>query len=218
MSPTARPPALLSPIGRAWPLFVAAIALSAVGCKKKPTPNPTVRDLSWHGLELGMPHKQIAERFRAQGWEWECTEASNVMFLEGDALYTLWVKQAARKRVQRCATRRPKGKKPGPERILRIGLYFLDGKLVRLNVLMALGDQQVMKRLKARMGTPRSLMLTRYAYASKKQARTNVWALSRRTTRMLWLRMQHRQELVFLTTDAKLVATMRAISTTRKDE
>jgi hypothetical protein len=211
-----RPPTALLSGPRLVPVLwlIGVVGLGA--CAKRPS--PPVQALEWQGLLIGMERNQAEKRLRDAGLRFQCAPAKNVTFLDGQALYTRWVKQAQAGRVVLCTASRKKGAKPGPDGVLQSKLYFLDDKLYRLHVKILSTDRKFGQLLRARYGTPRQQTIARYAYAGKQPSRIRMWTLKRPSTQLLWLRSGHHQQLVLFTRDPERVKALRALSSSRKGD
>ena len=198
-------------------LLMGVVGLCACAKKKKHTAPPK-KTPEWHGLRIGMPQKQAVKKLKDADLRVYCAPAQNVTYLDGEKLYTRWIKKAQAQRVVRCKAKRKKGGKPGKDGVLQSKLYFLDGTLYRLHVKIFRTDLAFEKILKERYGTLRAQSIVRHAYASKKGSAMNVWTLTIKSTQLIWLRSSHHQQLVLFTTKPERVKALKALSTTRKGE
>ncbi len=194
--------------------LVGLVGLSA--CSKPKQSNPPVKTPEWQGLRMGTPRQDAEKRLRDAKLRVSCLPAQNVTFLENNALYTRWIKPGKGDRIVRCTARRKKGAKPGPDGVLHTKLYFLDGKLFRLHVKILSTDLAFDQLLRARYGVLRQQMIARHAYASPKPTMIRMWTLARASTRLIWLRAQRQQQLIWFTTDPARIKTLKALSSTRK--
>jgi len=209
-----------SPLGlrlAALLLLTSVVTLGACS-KKKPRSSPPVKTPEWHGLRIGMAQKKAEQRLKGAGLRVHCAPAQNVTYLDGKALYTLWIKKGQEKRVVRCLVRRKKGAKPGLDGVLESKLYFLDGKLYRLHVKLFTTDLKFDRLLRARYGVFLQAEISRHAYAGKKPSVIRMWTLTQKATRLLWLRSSHHQQLVLFTTSPDHVKALKALSSARKGE
>lgn len=212
------PPTTLSH-GLRFALLLWLIGVGGLGaCAKKKSPSPPVKAPEWQGLRIGTERKHAEKRLRDAGLRVHCAPAQNVTYLDGKALYTRWIKKAQAGRIVRCTARRKKGAKPGLDGVVQSKLYFLDDKLYRLHVKIFSTARVFGRLLKARYGTFRQQRVARHAYAGKKPSMIRMWTLAISSTKMLWLRSGHHQQLVLFTTDPKRAKALKALSTTRKGE
>ncbi len=194
--------------------LIAVVGIGA--CAKPKRSSPPVKTPEWQGLSIGMSRKHAEKRLRDAGLRVHCSPAQNVTFLDGEALYTRWIKPGKTNRIVRCTARRKKGAKPGPDGVLQSKLYFLDDTLFRLHVKILSTDLAFDQLLRARFGVLRQQTIARHAYASKSPTKIRMWSLALASTRIIWLRSGTQQQLVLFTTTPARVKTLKELSSTRK--
>jgi hypothetical protein len=210
---------------RGWPraALLAPLlgSLLAGGCKQS-SPKKQSAALEWKGLRLGQPPSQARARAKSLGWVLTCKPATTVLYLDGDELATQWVLSAEQKRTVRCVGQRPrptgmKPAKPGDSpRLIRTVLFFLDGRLVRMNILVATADPPFAKRMHANWGRFDHRDLSIRLYGAKKRGRIRAQVKRVGHTALIWLRKARAQELIFVTTDPKQVKALKHIATEKK--
>ena len=200
-----------------WLAVLALVgALSVTACrKKKSAPKTAGQPLAWNNLAVGMTRKQVDERLDRLGWGAACKPSKTATYLTGNELLTRYVKQTARTRTQRCSAAAKKGTKVWSPPVRIIKLFYLDGRLVRMNVLVAAPDSELGPLLKGRFGKLPGKQLTRYMYAGKRSRTFRVWTVERKGVALVWLRSARMQELVFFATDKPTLKTLEAVTTTR---
>jgi len=196
------------------------IAASLGGCNKpsRKAPKP-LEGLQWEGIALGMSTEQVKARLEALGWSTTCQTPNTLVYLDGNALLTRWVKRADRKRAHRCDSRftPPKTSPDGPGR-LRAKTFFLDGTLRQLTVVVEWGDAALSKELRRRWGTYQQTDLELYLYSSRRPGRLRALAFRRNSTTVLWLRKAKIHELIFVSHTPAAVKALRAVASMKKNE
>jgi len=201
----------------AWPVVLALVgALSVTACrKKKATTKAADQPLAWNSLAVGMTRKQVDKRLGELGWGASCKPSDTATYLTGSKLYTRYVKQTARTRTERCTAATKKGTKAWSPPVRIIKLFYLDGRLVRMNVLVAAPDSELGPLLNARFGKLQGKQVTRHMYAGKRSRTFRVWTVEGKGVVLAWLRSAKMQELVFFATDKRTLKTLEAVTTTR---
>jgi hypothetical protein len=209
-------------------LGVGALGVGALGagvlcsgCDEKPERKPkTFDDLHWEGLRLGMAVEQARARMKELGWKTRCRPSPTVVFLDGDALATRWIKQAERGRTLRCDAHVPR-KKAVPKRgkarrRLRAKLFFLDGTLRQMNIVLAVPDERIAPALRKRWGAFKQVRLSMYMYGSSRPGQLRALSFRRGGDTVLWLRRARVHELVFVSHEPAQVKALRSLVTLEK--
>lgn len=199
--------------------LLLAASLGACGKKKEKTPSPR-EPLTWNGLALGMPAQNAKDRLKALGATVTCQPASTVMFLDAGTLTTLWVKQAARSRTERCDAVRPAARAKAtdqPRGLIRAKLFFLDGTLRQLNVVLGENDGELGKAMEKRWGPPEQTSVSVRLYSGKMEGSIRVFQYKDKERLVMWLRKASLQELIFLAHLPEAVAPLQQISSQTKE-
>lgn len=206
---------------RPSPLALLLFAATLAACGKDKVKDPPPREpLTWNGLAIGMPVAQAKERLQALGTQVTCQEARTVMFLDAGTLTTQWVKADARGRTLRCDAVKA-GAKPKPTEpqrgLLRAKLFFLDGTLRQLNVILAGEDENLASTLKKRWGPPEQASVSIKLYNAKKGGSIRLFRFKNQAQQVLWLRRASMSELIFLAHLPEAVASLQQIASPTKD-
>ncbi|MFH2007547.1 MAG: hypothetical protein ABI333_13260 [bacterium] len=202
-----------------WPAVLAILcSFPAAGCrKKKSTPKAGGLALTWNTLAVGMTRKEVDKRLGALGWGAACKPSDTATYLAGAELFTRYVKQSARSRTQSCGAAARKGTKVWSPPVRLIKLFYLDGRLARLNVLVPVPDSELGPLLSDRFGKLLGKQVTRHAYGGKRSGQFRVWTLERKGVALVWLRSAKMQELVFFAVDKPTLKALEAVTTTSRD-
>jgi hypothetical protein len=205
-------------------IIVGTAALCGACDEKSPSKPRTLERLEWDGLRLGMAQERAKARMKDLGWKTRCRPSPTVVFLDGDALATRWVKRSERKRTLRCDAYLPissakgkPGKKGGSaQKKLRAKLFFLDGTLRQMNIVLAVPDEELAPKLKKRWGAYKQLELSMYLYGSSRPGRLRALSFRRGNVTVLWLRRAKVHELIFLDHTPTRVKELRSLVTLKK--
>jgi hypothetical protein len=178
--------------------------------------------LAWEGLRLGQTQAAARKKAQALGWVLTCKPATTVLYLDGDELATQWIRSAEQKRTARCTGQLPRptgmrsAKADDSPRLIRAVLFFLDDRLVRMNILMATADPPFAKRIHSRWGRFDHRPLSIRLYGATKRGRIKAQIKRHGQTALIWLRKARAQELIFVTLDPKQVEALKHIATDKK--